>query len=104
MKDLNKLSSESESLRKRTLKDIDGLLSIYSDYNSSIESSFREEMIRNKGSMNGMEDFYMLRNAVRKNFMAVKGAHSMLHRMSAVSGYDVKEDSQIDEELKDILG
>jgi hypothetical protein len=103
MADLNRIASDITNARQRILKEMGDLLSMYRELDSSITSRFNTEYRANDGSLTGLEDFYILKNIVRKNNVAVKNAHAILSRMQDVAGFDISEEAIVDKELEKIL-
>ena len=103
MADLNKIASDITGARQRILKEMNDLLRMYREFEGTVSSRFSSEYRSNDGSIAGLEDFYILKNIVRKNNVAVKNAHSILSRMQDVSGFDISEETLVDKELEKIL-
>jgi hypothetical protein len=103
MADLNHITRDATVLRGKILKDLDTLIKMYGEFEGSVTDRFRNEYERNAGSTNGLEDFYMLNNIVKKNHIAVKNAHALLKRMRDVEGFEITEEELVDKELEELL-
>lgn len=101
MPNLNTISSDITSLRKRTLKDVRNLLQMYSTFERELGTRFRREVAQNKGSLDELEDFRSLHVMVKRNRLSVQSALNILSRMRDIMGYNIEE--EIDKELKEIL-
>jgi hypothetical protein len=82
---------------------------MYGSLESEVGLRFREEHSKNAGRMEGLEDFYMLNQIVKKNLISVKQAYSIVHRMKDISGYDITEEieevkeAREEKEIKELL-
>jgi hypothetical protein len=103
MKDLNQITKEATVLRGKILKDLNTLIGLYGELEGSIKDRFRNEFHKNAGSINGLEDFYMLTNIASKNNIAVKNAYAGLNRMRDVGGFEIIEEEVLDKELENLL-
>jgi len=103
MADLNKITKDATALRGKILKDLDTLIKVYGEFEGSVTDRFRDEYSKNAGSLNGLEDFYMLNSVVRKNHIAVKNAYALLKRMRDIDGYEISEEEVLDKELEELL-
>jgi len=65
-----------------------------------VQDRFRSEYLNNKG-LNGIEEFLVLNNIVKKNMMCLKNVYGLLKRMRSTAGFDVEDN--IDRELANIL-
>lgn len=101
--ELNNITKDATALRGKVLKDLETLIKMYGDLEGSVNDRFREEFQKNAGSLNGLEDFYMLNSNVKKNHIAVKNAHALLKRMRDVGGFDIVEEEIADKELEALL-
>jgi hypothetical protein len=103
MSELNKITSDVTALRNKIMSDLNGLIKLYSELESSVTGRFREEYQKNAGSMNGLEDFYILNSHVKKNTLSAKQAHNILKRMRDVAGYDISEEEVSEKEIAELL-
>jgi hypothetical protein len=103
MSDLNNITKDATALRGKVLKDLETLIKMYGDLEGSVNDRFREEFQKNADSLNGLEDFYMLNNSVKKNHIAVKNAYALLKRMRDIGGFDIVEEEIADKELEALL-
>jgi hypothetical protein len=103
MPNLNKIASDTASLRTKLLGDIDALVRMYGALESEVGQRFKEEYSKNSGKIQGLEDFYALNQMVRKNMISVKQAHSIISRMKDISGFDISEELEEDKEIEELL-
>lgn len=104
MPNINDKVVKVKNLKKKILKDSENLLQVYGDLSKEINSRFREEF-REKGSMSGLEDFYMLNNIMKKNLNSVKNICALMKRMQNIGDYEISEiEEKIEENMvKEIL-
>ncbi len=100
MPNLNEKLKSAENIKKKLIADFEAMLDIYGGMSDEVNEKFRNEYQSNKG-LNGIEDFLVLNNIVKKNMMSLKNAYGLLKKMRSTSGFDVEE--LIDKELSDIL-
>lgn len=101
MPNLNKISSDITSLRRKTLKDVRNLLEMYSAFEKELGGRFRREVTKSKGSLDGLEDFRSLHVMVKRNRLSTQSALNILNRMRDITGYNIEE--QTDKELQQLL-
>ena len=102
MANLNKDLEEAAGLKRKILSDLEKLTGICSKVSKEVNSRLHLEMSQN-GSSEGLEDFAMLNQIVKKNAMMVKNAHTLLNRMRTTEGYSVSEEKIPDEKALEEL-
>jgi len=103
MADLNRMSSEATDILSDVKGKMHKILEIYAELESDVNNRFREEYSKNDGKIDGLEDFYMLRNVIRKNNIGLKNAFTILSRMQNLKGFDISEEQIEDKMLAELL-
>lgn len=102
MANLNKISSDVVSLRKKVLKDAKTLLQMYSEFENDLGHKFRREVASSKGALEGLEDFRSLHVMVKRNRRSAQSALNILTRMKDIGVYRIEEEN-VDAELQQLL-
>jgi len=103
MADLNRMSSEATDILSDVKGKMHKILEIYAELESDVNNRFRDEYTKNDGKIDGLEDFYMLRNVIRKNNIGLKNAFTILSRMQNLKGFDISEEQIEDKMLAELL-
>jgi hypothetical protein len=97
------MSSEATDILSDVKGKMHKILEIYAELESDVNNRFREEYSKNDGKIDGLEDFYMLRNVIRKNNIGLKNAFTILSRMQNLKGFDISEEQIEDKMLAELL-
>ena len=100
MPDLNKIKDDANTLTKKIRTDLETLGKIYSDFNSEVESRFKDEFREQKGKIDGLEDFYSLKLIVNRNSQSINNALGIISKLKNISDFNISEMSEKLEEKK----
>ncbi len=93
MSEVNKMISDVSSLSKKIAKDLDTLSSVYHRLFDDINHRFKEELLRQNGKINGLEDFYSLVILLKGDKTKVRNALSILGGLKDISQFNVSEEA-----------
>lgn len=96
MSDVNKAIAALSAKKKKILKDLEEMAGAYGKLEADMRRRYKDEISYNKGSTEGLEDFYMLNALIRRNGMAVKNAAGLIGKMKDMSGYEISEEEILD--------
>lgn len=102
MPNLNERKNEINELRKKILRDLQELASMSGKLSDDFDARFREEY-REVGGLEGLEDFYMLNQVLKKNAQSANNAHAVLKRMRDMTNYDINEEDVEEAQLEEIF-
>lgn len=97
MADMNKTRDDITNILKKIKRDMSTLCGLYDNLSNEIEKSFREELGEQKGSIEGLEDFYQLTISIKRNAMIVKNSAGLLNKMKNISNYNITEETEHEE-------
>lgn len=97
----NKMIADSARLAKKLKGDIGNLMSLYEDLFRDIDLKFRTEFMNQKGSTEGLEDFYTLLLDLKANRSKLKNIFSLMSRLKDITKYDVNETEKKIEDSKE---
>ena len=105
MPDLDKQMNDISSLRVKVTRDLEKLSAMCLQVSTQLNQKFRNSFVVRKGSVDGMEDLYILNNIMKKNSMSARSALAVLKRMRSTGGYDVptEEDLESKAELEELF-
>lgn len=98
MSEVNKMISDVSSLSKKIAKDLDTLSSVYHRLFDDINHRFKEELLRQNGKINGLEDFYSLVILLKADKTKVRNALSILGGLKDISQFNVSEEALEEEQ------
>ena len=93
MADLNKIISDASSLHKKIKKDLRQLAAVYETLTKDVNRTFREELRYQNGKIEGLEDFYSLLLASKKNSKNAVYALRLVEEAKDLSGFNVSEEA-----------
>jgi hypothetical protein len=93
MLDLDKILKDIEVIRKSILPQLKKLDNLYTKLKEELNDKFKEEYREQRGDLRGLEDFYSLLVAVKKDVMVVKGTTNLIKKLNNLSEYNVSEES-----------
>ena len=94
MPNLDKIKKDASVLSEKVKEAIKVLLTTYSQFQTSLEEKFREEVREQGGKMDGLEDFYRLNMVVKRNSQIISTTLGMFNKIKDVSGFDIEEISE----------
>jgi hypothetical protein len=97
MPDPNKMRDSISTKTNKIRKDMGALSAQYQDLSKEIHRRFREELREQKGSMDGLEDFYQLSMLVKRNAQVANHMLGMLSKLTDISGYNITEETEKDD-------
>jgi len=108
MKNLDSIQSEVLNKTKKIQRELKELFGLYRDFQSEIESRFREELKSQDGKIEGLEDFYSFSLTLKRNMQNIGNSASLMARIKDVSGYNIEEELQepvknIEKKVKEII-
>lgn len=99
MADSNKMIADSLRQTKKLKDDLKKLIDLYDVLFKDVDKRFRSEYMHQKGSTDGLEDFYTLILDLKTNRSKLKNTFSLLTRLKDLSKYDINEtERKLDEE------
>lgn len=102
MADINKTMKSISTIRGKIVKDLIKMVGMYEEVSSDVQKRFNDEF-KTTGSMNGLEDFYMLNQILKKNAISTKNSLTLLNKMRDISGFNVTEEEVDEEALEEIF-
>ena len=87
--------------RRSLIRELSQTTALYGKLLDEVQSSFRKELKDNNGKIAGLEDFYSLFMAVKKDSASVRNSLGCIKKTSDLSKYDIEES---DKDLKEIFG
>jgi hypothetical protein len=100
MSGINNMISDISSLSKKVRKDLVTLTDIYSKLYEEVNHKFKEELIRQNGSISGLDDFYSLVITLKGDKIKVRNALSLLSSLKDISQFSVSEEALEEEKKK----
>lgn len=98
----NKMRDSISTITHKIRKDMGTLSAQYHDLSGEINKRFREELREQKGSMDGLEDFYQLSVLVKRNAQVANHMLGMLSKLTDISGYNITEEIEKDD-VEDLI-
>lgn len=95
MKELDSIQRDVSSKTKKIQKELKELFGLYRNFQSEIETRFREEYNEQGGKLDGLEDFYSFSLIAKRNMQNVGNALALMSRIKDVSGYDITEETPV---------
>jgi len=103
MPDLDKIIKDIEAIRKPAILQVKKLNELYASLKEELDRKFKEEFIAQKGDLRGLEDFYSLVVAIKKDVMVIKGTANLIKKLNNLSEYNVSEEDFEEAELNEIF-
>lgn len=100
MSEVNKMISDVSSLSKKVAKDLTTLTHVYHMLFDDINHRFKEELVRQNGKIDGLEDFYSLLITLKGDKTKVRNALSLLGGLKDISQFNVSEEALEEEQNK----
>lgn len=96
MADINNMLADLAARGEKIRKDLEEVSRAYGRLESEMRHRYRDELSYNRGSSEGLEDFFMLNATIRRNSMAVRNAAVLMKKVKDLSGYDISEEEILD--------
>ena len=87
---LDKIKKDASTVSK-VQESIKVLLTTYSQFQTSLEEKFREEVREQSGKMDGLEDFYRLNMVVKRNSQIISNTLGMINKVKDISDFNIEE-------------
>ena len=102
MVNVNKTMKGISAVKGKIMKDLKIMIGMYEEVSSDVQKRFNNEF-KASGSMNGLEDFYLLNQILKKNTISTKNSLTLLSKMRDISNFNVIEEEINDAALEEIF-
>lgn len=103
MPDPNKMRDNISALLRKLRRDAGNLSAQYNNLSDEVQKRFRDELREQKGSMDGLEDFYQLSVLVKRNAQISGNVLGMLSKLSDISSFDITEEIDKKDDVEDLI-
>lgn len=91
MSDLTQMFKDAAAMRKRAEKELAAMLALYVEFSGEVDKRFQEEYSDNGGKMEGLEDFFALKNLLKRNLATLKHSFGSLKMIKPLDAFEISE-------------
>ena len=102
MSDVSKMISNVSSLSKKIGKELIKLSMSYDELFNEVDRRFKEELSRQNGKINGLEDFYSLFLSLKQDRNKIRNSAHLMGGLRDISQFNVSEEA-LEEERENRL-
>ena len=89
MKEINSLATRSLEIHKKAENTLKELYGVYQELNKISHAVFNEQLLENKGKINGLEDFYQMVQTIKKHSQLVGSSLGILVKVADISDFKI---------------